>query len=419
MVRVAPFPAVRPHPSYAARIASVPYDVVNTEEARALAQDNPLSFLHVVRPEIDLPADTSPYDDAVYAKGLENLEQLLADGNLVADGEPRIFLYRQVMNHVSQVGIVCRCHIEDYLENRIRKHELTRQDKEDDRTRHVQTLAANTGPVFLTYRDDTTLESLIAHDCNARPLYHFDAPDGVTHTVWPVSDPQPYVDAFAALDAVYVADGHHRSASAARAGAERRAANPDHTGEEPYNWFLSVLFAASSLHILPYHRVIRDLGDLTPADVLEKLATLGTVAPTTEPGPTERGQFDVLLEGTWHRVTIDPGTIDHSDAVSSLDVALVHDRFVGPVLGIEDIRNDPRIGFVGGIRGIGELERLVESGAAAMAIAMHATSIDELLAVSDDGAIMPPKSTWFEPKLRSGLFVHRIGDPMPSAPSSV
>lgn len=408
MLRISPFAALRPQPNQAARVASVPYDVVNTAEARALAAGNPLSFLHVVKPEIDLPDGRDPYDDAVYAKARENLDRLRDTSVLIRDPEPGIYVYRQVMRHRSQVGVVCCCHVEDYLADVIRKHEKTRQDKENDRTRLTLALNANAGPVFLTYRDSATIDDMVQTDMNSRPLYHFNAPDGVTHTVWRVARPEAYVGAFGMIPTVYVADGHHRSASAARAGLERREANPHHTGDERYNWFLSVLFPAGQLNILPYHRLIMDLGAHTGEAALARLGEVGAVTPTDDPTPDRSGVFCVFLDGQWHRLEIPAPSIDRDDPVASLDVALLHERVLGPIFGIGDPRTDPRIDFVGGIRGTAELERRVREGNAAAAFSMYATTIDQLLAVADAGLMMPPKSTWFEPKLRSGLLIHEL-----------
>ena len=387
----------------------MPYDVINTHEARALAEGNPLSFLHVIRSEIDLPESTSPYDDAVYAQAKENLDRFLADGTLIREDKPSMFIYRQVMNHREQYGLVCCCHVDDYTNDVIKKHEKTRQDKEDDRTRHVLTLNANAEPVFLTYHEQPAINDLVAHDTTDRPLFHFDAPDGVTHTIWRVDNPQSYVDAFASLPAAYIADGHHRSASAARAGTERRAANPNHTGDEEYNWFLTVLFPHTQLQILPYNRVIKDLNGQSPNAVLNALAAAGQLTRNSgESQPQSPGSVCIYLDGAWHTLQFPHDAIDHSDPINSLDVSLLQTRVLEPILAIADQRTDKRIDFVGGIRGTKELENRVDSGEAALAIAMYATSIDQLLAVSDAGLVMPPKSTWFEPKLRSGLLIHSL-----------
>jgi uncharacterized protein (DUF1015 family) len=403
MVRVQPFSAVRPPPNIAARLASVPYDVVNTGEARRLAADNPYSFLHVVRSEIDLPPDTDPHDPAVYAAAAERFRQLLDEGTLARDNEPRLYLYRLVMEGRAQLGLVGCCHVDDYTNNIIKKHENTRPDKEDDRTRHMLALGAHTGTVLLTYRDHTGFNELARRDINARPLYHFDAPDGITHTVWPVEDPKAYSDLFASVPCAYVADGHHRAASAARAAAQRKQAGRD---DRQHNWFLAALFPASALTILPYNRVVADLGGKTPDLVLDELAGAGALTRTDQPQPQQPGVICVYLDGQWRELAIDPATIDRHDPIGSFDVALLQERVLSPLLGIGDPRSDPRLDFVGGIRGTKELESRVDSGEAAIAFSMYPTSIEQLLAVADAGLIMPPKSTWFEPKLRSGLFVH-------------
>ena len=407
-MRLHPFRALRPPPAIAGEVAAVPYDVVNREEAAALAAGNPQSFLHVGRPDIDLPADTDPYDARVYAQGRAALDAFLADGTLVRDGEPALYLYRLVMDGRQQVGIVGCVHVDDYEHDLIRKHEKTRKDKEDDRTRHVLTLNAHAEPVFLAYRPVATVDALVAAATSAAPLYDFTAPDGVRHSLWKVAPADALVRAFAAVPLSYVADGHHRSASAWRAGKERRAANPQHTGDEEYNWFLAVLFPSDQLHILPYNRLVKDLNGLTPEQFRAKLGGLGRVERTTDPVPPVAGSFCVYLPGGWWRVTIDPATIDARDPIGSLDVSLLQERVLTPLLGVGDPRTDKRIDFVGGIRGTGELERRVDSGEMAVGFSMHPTTMDQLLAVSDAGAIMPPKSTWFEPKLRSGLLVHEM-----------
>jgi uncharacterized protein (DUF1015 family) len=405
-MRLHPFVAYRPAQGLAERVASPPYDVVNRAEAAALAAGNPQSFLHVGRPDIDLPADLDPHDDRVYAKGRENLDRLIREGTLVPESRPSLYLYRQVWQGRAQVGIVGGVHVDDYGRDIIRKHEKTRQDKEDDRTRHVLTLNAHAEPVFLAYRDVAVLDRLATGVIAGPPLYDFTSDDGVRHTVWRVPDPAPWVAAFGGVPVTYVADGHHRSASAWRAGLERRSANPRHTGDEEYNWFLAVLFPASQLRILPYNRLVRDLNGLTPARFLERLAALGTVTPTADQVPAHPGAMVFYVGGAWHLLEVDPARIDRADPIGSLDVSLLQALVLTPILGIGDPRTDPRIDFVGGIRGAAELARRVDSGEMALGVSMYPTTLDQLMAVSDAGQIMPPKSTWFEPKLKSGLFVH-------------
>ncbi len=408
MPRVKPFRAVRPPVAKAATVASVPYDVIDRDEAVALAAGNPESFLHVVRPDIDLPPDTDPYADAIYTQAADAFRRFLAEGVLQQDQDDRIFLYRQIMDGRSQIGVVCCCHAEDYGNDRILKHEFTRPAKEDDRTRHVMTLAAHTGPVFLTYRDNSTVNQLVAAAIAEAPLYDFTAADGVQHTVWQIAETGPYVEALTAVPAFYIADGHHRAASAWRAGKARREANPGHTGNEEYNWFLTVLFPARQLTILAYNRIIADLNGKSAETILEELRQVGQLEPTTDPVPEAAGSFCLFLSNQWYRLTVPADSIDRADPIASLDVAILEQRVIRPIFGIENVRTDPRIDFVGGIRGTDELEQRVRSGRWAVAVSMFPTSIEQLMAVSDAGEVMPPKSTWFEPKLRSGLLVHLL-----------
>jgi uncharacterized protein (DUF1015 family) len=407
-MRLHPFRAIRPRPDLAAQVASVPYDVVNRAEAAELARGNPNSFLHVGRSDIDLPEDVDPYDSRTYRRAREALDELLARGTLLRDPERRLFLYRQVMDGRVQTGVVGCVHVDDYEQDVIRKHEKTRADKEDDRTRHVLTLNANAEPVFLTYRGRAEIDRTVEAMTTAPPLYDFTAPDGVRHTVWGVPDSGALVQAFRPVSHAYVADGHHRSASAWRAGKELRAKNPSHRGDEEYNWFLAVLFPSDQLRILPYNRVVRDLAGQTVSRVLDCLEGLGRLTAAADPVPERSGVFCIYLDGRWHRLELDPGGIDRSDPIESLDVSLLQDRVLSPVLGIRDPRTDKRIDFVGGIRGTAELERRVRSGEMAIAFSLFPTTLDQLMAVADAGHVMPPKSTWFEPKLRSGLFVHEL-----------
>lgn len=408
MPRVKPFRALRPQPENAARVASVPYDVVNRSEAAALAEGNSDSFLHVVRPDIDLPAETDPYASVIYAQAAENLQRLIDDGVLSQDDGESVFLYRQIMNGQSQIGVVCCCHVDDYENNLILKHEFTRPAKEDDRTRHVMTLAAHTGPVFLTYRDDPTVNGLVEAAIKESPLYDFTADDDVQHTVWKIDASAGYVAALTSVPSFYVADGHHRAASAWRAGKARREANPDHTGQEEYNWFLTVLFPSQQLNILAYNRIIKDLNGQTPEEIRQKLSQVGTLEPTDDPVPNQSGSFCIYLDGKWMRLNVPADSIDQNDPINCLDVAILEQRVIKPIFGIDDVRTDPRIDFVGGIRGTKELENRVNSGEWAIAVSMYPTSIEQLMAVSDAGEVMPPKSTWFEPKLRSGLLTHTL-----------
>ncbi|MBS1241092.1 MAG: hypothetical protein H6R40_519 [Gemmatimonadetes bacterium] len=407
-MRFKPFRAWRPKPEVAARVAAPPYDVVNREEAARLAEGNPLSFLHVGRSDIDLPPETDPYDPRVYQTARDNLDRFFRDGTFLQDPAPSVYLYEQTMGGRAQVGVVGCVHVDDYEKDVIRKHEKTRRDKEDDRTRHVLTLNANAEPVFLTVRDEAGLSRLIADGVRGQPLYDFTAPDGVRHRVWRVPDPAAFTEAFGRIPVCYVADGHHRCASAWRAGIERRAANPVHSGEEEYNWFLAVLFPAGGLRIMPYHRMIRDLQGQTPDQVRARLRQVGSLVAVTDPNPPRPGSFGIYLAGRWDLLELDPAGIPAEDPIRSLDAALLEERVLGPILGIGDIRTDKRIDFVGGIRGTPELKRRVDSGEMAMAVAMYPVTVEQLMAVADAGAIMPPKTTWFEPKLRSGLFVHTL-----------
>ncbi|HKU62977.1 MAG TPA: DUF1015 family protein [Gemmatimonadales bacterium] len=407
-MRLHPFRALRPRPEVADQVAAVPYDVVNRAEAAELARGNPRSFLHVGRSDIDLPQEVDAYDPRIYLRAREALDQFVLEGTLLRDEEPSLYLYRQTMDGREQIGVVGCVHVDDYERDLIRKHEKTRPDKEDDRTRHVLALNANAEPVFLTYRRRPEIDALVARETGTPPLYDFTAPDGVRHSVWRVASPSGLARAFEPVPHSYVADGHHRSASAWRAGKELRGKNPLHRGDEEYNWFLAVLFPSEQLRILPYNRVVRDLHGLTADAVLERLRGVGRLQPTSSPEPDRSGVFGVYLAGRWYRLELDPASVDRSDPIGSLDVSLLQERVLGPILGIGDPRTDKRIDFVGGIRGPAELARRVDSGEMAVAFALFPTSLEQLMAVSDAGQVMPPKSTWFEPKLRSGLFVHEL-----------
>ena len=332
----------------------------------------------------------------------------MLDGTLIQDRDPSLYLYELTMNGRVQIGIVGCVHIDDYEQDIIKKHERTRKDKEDDRTKHVLLLNANAEPVFLTYVGQPFIDRLNGDEMRAKPVYDFSSSDGVRHRVWQIKNPTPYMDAFRRVDCAYVADGHHRSASAWRAGRERRAANPTHSGLEEYNWFLAVLFPARELQIMAYNRVVKDLNGLSPVDFLEQIAMLGTLTKTAVAEPDRPWTFGVYLPGAWYRLEIDPITIHQDDPIKSLDAELLYERILNPVLAIGDIRSDKRIDFVGGIRGPKEIERRVDSGEMAVGFALYPVRIEQVMAVSDGGGIMPPKTTWFEPKLKSGLFVHTL-----------
>jgi uncharacterized protein (DUF1015 family) len=395
-------------------VAAPPYDVVNTEEARRLAEGKPLSFLRVSRSELEFPPGTDPHSDAIYERAAQNLGRLMSDGVLVQDDEPCLYAYRQTWRGHAQTGLVVAANVDDYLNDVIKKHEHTRKDKEDDRTRHVDTTDANSGPVFLTYRHRPEVDALMARATAGAPVYDFDGPNEVHHTFWVIEDEElvdALVAAFAAIPELYVADGHHRSASAARVGRLRRERTRGWTGEESFNWFLAVLFPDEQLRILDYNRVVADLNGLAPEAFLERLRAAGAVvdehgaAPYAPEAPR---RFGMYLGGRWYRLAIDPAPEEAADPVRGLDVSLLQDRVLAPILGIQDPRTDQRIDFVGGIRGLTELVRRVDQGGAAVAFALHPTTIAQLMAIADAGRVMPPKSTWFEPKLLSGLVVHKL-----------
>ena len=395
---IRPFAAVRPNVSDAALVASVPYDVVDEAEAKALAAGNPKSFLHVSRPEIDLAPGTPPSSPQAYAQARKALDALVADGVLVRDDTPRLYAYRQTMGSHSQTGIVATFDTKDYLSGVLKQHEKTRKDKEDDRTRHIEALAAHTGPAFLAYRDDKAVDEIVFHACREKPLYDFTAPDGVGHTVWTIGSgnncmADELVELFARIPVAYIADGHHRSAAAARY-AEARGFE----GESRY--FLAVAFPASQLRILPYNRLVSTLNGLSDYEFMSALSENFTI------GRKGERNCRMYFNGRW--TDLSWSVPDGADVVSALDASYLQDNLLAPVLGIADPRTNPRISFMGGIRGDAALAAKVDSGEAAVAFAMEPVTIGEIMAIADAGAIMPPKSTWFEPKLRSGLFVHPV-----------
>jgi uncharacterized protein (DUF1015 family) len=405
-MKIKAFKAWRPVADKVEQVASVPYDVVDTAQAAELAAGNVDSFLHVVRAEIDLPEGTNPYSDAVYAQAKFNLQRLMDDGVLIREEEPSLYLYSQQMGDHLQYGIVATCHTGDYETGKIKIHEKTRRVKEEDRIRYVDTQNANTGPVFLAYRDSATINAVVDAAKVTEPLYKFTAVDGVKHTVWKFAAPAVLEAAFTEIPATYVADGHHRSASAVKVAQMRRAANPGHTGEEPYNYFLAVLFPESELKILAYNRVILSLPG-TEKEFFQALEAKFAVERNGVSKPRKSGEICMYINGQWSTLT--PKQLpDASDPVASLDVSILQNDVLAPILGIDDPRESTNIDFIGGIRGTEELEKWVDGGRAVLAFSMYPTSMDQLFSVADAGMLMPPKSTWFEPKLRSGLLVNTL-----------
>jgi uncharacterized protein (DUF1015 family) len=405
MAKIRPFPALRPEPQLASQICELPYDVMSSEEAWQIAANNPLSFLHVSKPEIDLPPGTDLYAPQVYAKGKENFQKLISQGALRQDRVACFYLYRQIMGAHSQVGIVAVASCEEYLKGAIKKHELTRVDKEDDRVRHIETLSAQTGPVFLTYRASVVIDSFVNRKMEEQPDVDFVAADGVRHTSWVVGD-LGSIDAiereFTKLPALYIADGHHRSAAAARVYQSQRS-NPN------AGWFLAVIFPHNQMQILPYNRVLKDLNGMSPAQLLEKLDGVFVIQKNSGAAKPERKHHLTLyLEGAWHTLTFREHFARTSDPIEKLDVTLLQNYVLAPIFGIDNSRTSKRINFVGGIRGTAELEKLVSSGEYACAFSMFPTSIEDLMSIADAGGIMPPKSTWFEPKLRDAMFCHML-----------
>jgi uncharacterized protein (DUF1015 family) len=409
MATIRAFRALRPPTEKAALVSAVPYDVVSTREARTLAADNPLSFLHVSRPEIDLPDGTDIYSDAIYARAAENFDKLKAGAPLFIEETPSLYVYRLRMGTHTQTGLAGCCSIDEYDSNIVRKHERTRKDKEDDRTRHMLSLRAQTGPVFLTYRGRDEINDLMIRAQQEAPLCDFTAPDGVAHTIWRAgeTDRDLLIDAFRSVPIVYIADGHHRAASASRARAELRT-NPDHEGDEEYNFFLTVLFPSDQLQILPYNRAVKDLNGMSASQFLAALSRKFDIGEAASPSPAQKSEIGMYLGGRWHSLTLPTGTTNPIDPISSLDVSVLQERVLDPLLGITDVRTDKRIDFVGGIRGTASLEEMVNDGRAAVAFSLYPVTVDDLMAIADSNEIMPPKSTWFEPKLRDGLLSHLI-----------
>ena len=416
MAKVKPFRGIRPPRHMVTSVASRPYDVLNSDEARAEAAGNPSSLYHIIKPEIDFEPGTDEHDPRVYDRALENFTAFRANGWLVQDDTDHYYIYAQTMNGRTQYGIVIAANVADYMEGRIKKHELTRRDKEEDRMKHVRVNNANIEPVFFAFPDNAALQQVIDTVTAGTPEYDFTAPDGFGHHFWVIDSPE-LIDTvtreFEKIPYLYIADGHHRSAAAALVGHEKALANPAHTGDEEYNYFLAVAFPASHLNIIDYNRVVRDLNGLTPAQLLDKLSEHFTVEDkgNAEPyRPTALHNFSLYLDGRWYSLTARPGTYDDTDPIGVLDVTISSNLILRDILGIHDLRSDKRIDFVGGIRGLDELRRRVDSGEMALALALYPVSMKQLMDIADTGNIMTPQTTWFEPKLRSGLVIHHLED---------
>ena len=414
MAIVKPFKGIRPPKSMVEEVASRPYDVLNSEEAREEAKGNEKSLYHIIKPEIDFPVGTDEHDSAVYDKAVENFKMFQEKGWLVQDDKENYYVYAQTMNGKTQYGLVVGAYVPDYMNGVIKKHELTRRDKEEDRMKHVRVNNANIEPVFFAYPDNTELDVIVAKYTAREPEYDFIAPgDGFGHTLW-VIDEKDDIDRitalFADMPALYIADGHHRSAAAALVGAEKAAQNPNHKGDEEYNYFMAVCFPASQLTIIDYNRVVKDLNGLTAEQFLKALEKDFIVEEKGESiyKPSSLHNFSLYLAGKWYSLTAKPGTYDDNDPIGVLDVTISSNLILDEILGIKDLRSDKRIDFVGGIRGLGELKKRVDSGEMAIALALYPVSMKQLMDIADTGNIMPPKTTWFEPKLRSGLVIHKL-----------
>ena len=413
MAKVKPFKGLRPPKELVEQVASRPYDVLNSEEARREAEGNEKSLYHIIKPEIDFAPGTDEHAQCVYDKAVENFKKFQEKGWLVQDNEEKYYIYAQTMNGRTQYGIVVAAWVNDYMEGRIKKHELTRRDKEEDRMKHVRINDANIEPVFFSFPDNEVLARVIADTIKKEPESDFTREDGFGHHFWVIDDKatiDAVTEAFAQIPALYIADGHHRSAAAALVGAEKAKANPNHTGTEEYNYFLAVCFPASHLNIIDYNRVVRDLNGLTVEQLLERIGENFTVEAKGKEiyKPTHLHNFSLYVGGEWYSLTAKPGTYNDSDPIGVLDVTISSDLILRDILGITDLRSDKRIDFVGGIRGLGELKRRVDSGEMAMALALYPVTMQQIIDIADSGNIMPPKTTWFEPKLRSGLVIHKL-----------
>lgn len=414
MAIVKPFKGIRPPKEYVEQVESRPYDVLNSEEARKEAEGNEKSLYHIIKPEIDFPVGTDEHDPRVYAKAAENFQKFQDKGWLVQDKKENYYIYAQTMNGKTQYGLVVCAYVDDYLNGVIKKHELTRRDKEEDRMKHVRVNNANIEPVFFAYPDNAALDAIVARYTAQEPVYDFIAPiDGFGHKFWIIDkedDIQAITKAFAAMPALYIADGHHRSAAAALVGAEKAKQNPNHRGDEEYNYFMAVCFPANQLTIIDYNRVVKDLNGLTAAQFLDALRENFVVEEKGEAEyrPNKLHNFSLYLEGKWYSLTAKEGTYDDNDPIGVLDVTISSNLILDKILGIKDLRSDKRIDFVGGIRGLGELKRRVDSGEMKMALALYPVTMKQIMDIADTGNIMPPKTTWFEPKLRSGLIIHKL-----------
>lgn len=414
MAVIRAFKAIRPRKDLAFKVAALPYDVMNSDEAREEAKGNEYSFLHIDKAEIDLDKNIGIYDEKVYKKAKENLENMISKDILIEDKKPCLYIYRLTMNGKSQTGIVGCTSIDDYINNNIKKHEHTRHDKEIDRINHVDYCNANTGPIFMTYRNNDEINNIVNEWTKKEAVYDFTAKDGVLHKVWIIDNEDTILkicNIFKEIDSLYIADGHHRAASAVKVGIKRRKEAGNYSGDEEFNFFLSVVFPDSDLNIIDYNRIVKDLNGLTPKEYIDKIS--GKFKAEVYNGvkqykPCKKHTYGMYLDGMWYKLTAKEGTYDLNDVVSSLDVSILQDNLLSPILGIKDPRQDSRIDFVGGIRGLDELEQKVDSKKYRLAFSMYPVTLDELMKIADSGKVMPPKSTWFEPKLRSGLFIHKL-----------
>lgn len=415
MAIVKPFRGVRPPKEYVAQVASKPYDVLNSEEARAEADGNEKSLYHIIKPEIDFEPGTDEHDPKVYAKAVENFRKFQENGWLVQDAKPCYYIYAQTMAGRTQYGFVVAASVADYMTGRIKKHELTRRDKEEDRMKHVRNNRANVEPVFFTFPDNESLEQILKQETAKEPTYDFVADDGFGHTFWVIDSDETIAKItllFADIPNMYIADGHHRSAAAALVGAEMAKNNPNHTGSEEYNYFLAVCFPASHLKVMDYNRVVKDLNGLTTEEFLRRLEVNFVVELKGAEifKPEHLHEFSLYIDGRWYSLTAKPGTYNDADPIGVLDVTISSDLILRDILGITDLRSDKRIDFVGGLRGLGELKRRVDSGEMRMALALYPVTMQQIIDIADSGNIMPPKTTWFEPKLRSGIIIHKLDD---------